>query len=70
MATAPQRQRSARVTLAGHEYLFLAQTVKQGFFLHPKADVDQGTGFPRAEGSQAGREAAEALAGGNQREQN
>lgn len=63
LATALQRQRRVRTALAGHRqvYLFLAQTVKQGFFLHPKANVDEGTVFPRAEGSQAGREAVKTL---------
>lgn len=61
MAMAPQQQTRAHATLTGLGYLFLAQTVKQGFLLHPKANIDQGTGFPRAEGSQAGRETAETL---------
>lgn len=49
------------------KYLFLVQAVKQGFLLHPKANVDQGTVLPRAESSQAGWEAAETLAGETKR---
>lgn len=49
------------------KYLFLVQAVKQGFLLHPKANVHQGTMLPRAECSQAGWEAAETLAGETKR---
>lgn len=49
------------------KYLFLVQAVKQGFLLHPKANVDQGTVLPRAESSQAGWEAAETLVGETKR---
>lgn len=61
VAVALQQLRRARAALAGREYLFLAQTVKQSFLLQPKANVDQSTGFPRAERGQAGREAADTL---------
>lgn len=53
----------------GYKYLFLAQAVKQGFLLHPKANVDQGSMLPRAERSQAGWQAAMTLAGETKRNQ-
>lgn len=61
-ATAEEHTLPGHGAQGGYKYLFLAQAVKQGFLLHPKANVDQGTVLPRAERSQAGWQAAKTLA--------